>query len=114
MRRKRRRARSEIIVISWAERKGSGGYDFTLYGVDGGGGAGRGVGWRMHRFHLLRRKVSLGGAGAEVEAVGEGGGRSEFPSPLMSSPKPSEALQPMQWTVRFLLDTAPSVLASEF
>jgi len=78
MRRKRRRARSEIIVVSWAERKGSGGYDSTLYGADSGGGAGRRVGRRMHRFHLLRRKVSLGGVGAEVETAGEGGGRSEF------------------------------------
>ena len=63
------------------------------------------MGRRMHRFHLLKRRVSLGGVGAETEAVVEGGGVSGFSSSLMPSPKPSEALQPVQWTVRFLLDT---------
>ena len=48
----------------------------------------------MHRFHLLRRKVSLGG---EVKVAVEGGGRSEFSSSsCVASPKPNEALQPMQ------------------
>ena len=77
-----------------------------MYCGDGGGGVGSGVGRRTHRFHLLKRKVSLGGVGAETEVSGF--------SSLMPSPKPSEALQPVQWTVRFLLDTLSSVLDSRF